>query len=84
MNDSREQRERRTGQPPIPDDITSRLSMWQQQTLARLTGFGWSIRFVRRPLFQDQVVILTDPTGSEHAILNEDGSIDRKIDFDIR
>jgi hypothetical protein len=84
MSDSKHPQERRTGQLPIPDDIKSRLSMWQQQTLARLTSFGWSIQFVRRPLFQDQVVILTDPSGSEHAILNEDGSIDRKIDFEIR
>ena len=84
MSDKPPQRERRTGQVAIPDDMMSELNELQHQTLARLEGFGWSVGFVRRPLFQDRVVMLFDPTGRQHAVLNEDGSIDTSDDTLIR
>jgi len=77
-------KERRTGQEAVPSDLKSRLTALQQHTLASLENFGWSIKFVRRPLFQDQVVVLVDPAGQQHAILHEDGSIDRNLDVHIR
>ena len=77
-------RERRTGQVAIPDDMIDELNELQHQTLARLEGFGWSVGFVRRPLFQDRVVMLFDPSGKEHAVLKEDGSIDRTSDIPVR
>lgn len=76
--------ERRTGLEAVPKDMRSRLTEIQRYTLANLENFGWSVRFVRRPLFQDQVVVLVDPAGRQHAILREDGSIDRDMDFEIR
>lgn len=84
MSDKPPQRERRTGQVAIPDDMMSELNELQHQTLARLEGFGWSVGFVRRPLFQDRVVMLFDPTGRQHAVLNDDGSIDTSDDTLIR
>jgi hypothetical protein len=42
------------------------------------------VAFVRRPLFQDQVVVLFDPAGRQHAILNDDGSIEKTTDVQIR
>ena len=83
--DNREPRiERRKGQVAIPDDMMDELNELQHQTLARLEGFGWAVGFVRRPLFQDRVVILFDPSGQQHAVLNDDGSIDRYSDIPIR
>ena len=76
--------ERRIGVDAIPKDINARLTEVQRHALAQLRGFGWEIKFVRRPLFQDQVVVLVDPSGKQHAILREDGTIDRKLDFTIR
>ena len=84
MEENKVPRERRVGQVAIPDDIKSRLNELQHQSLARLEGFGWSVAFVRRPLFQDQVVVLFDPNGHQHAILNEDGSLDKTDDLEIR
>ena len=84
MKDKPPPRERRTGQVAIPNDMLSELNELQHQTLARLEGFGWSVGFVRRPLFQDRVVMLFDPTGRQHAVLNEDGSIDNSDDTSIR
>ena len=77
-------RERRTGQVAIPDDMMSELNELQHQTLARMEGFGWSVGFVRRPLFQDRVVMLFDPEGKQHAVLNEDGTLDMTSDTPVR
>lgn len=76
--------ERRIGVDAIPTDIKSQLTALQRHALASLEGFGWSMKFVRRPLFQDHVIVLVDPSGKQHAILHEDGSIDRDIDIAIR
>lgn len=84
MNEKQTPRERRIGEVAVPDDIRSRLNELQNQTLARIEGFGWSVGFVRRPLFQDQVVVLFDPSGKQYAILNEDGTLDQVSEIDIR
>ena len=78
------EKERRIGLDAIPEDIKSRMTGPQRGTLARLEGFGWSLQFVRRPLFQEQVIVLVDPAGKEHAILLEDGTMDRDIDLATR
>jgi hypothetical protein len=84
MSEHQPPRERRTGQVAIPDDLMSELNELQHQALARLEGFGWSVGFVRRPLFQDRVVMLFDPTGRQHAVLNEDGTVDPATDAPVR
>jgi hypothetical protein len=84
MNEKQPSRERRVGEVAIPDDIRARLNELQHQTLSRVEGFGWSVGFVRRPLFQDQVVVLFDSSGKQYAILNEDGTIDRTSDIVVR
>lgn len=84
MNEKQTPRERRIGEVAVPDDIRSRLNELQNQTLARIEGFGWSVGFVRRPLFQDQVVVLFDSSGKQYAILNEDGTLDQASEIDIR
>lgn len=77
-------KEYRIGQEPIPEDIKSRLSDAQTGSLARLQSFGWSITFVRRPLFQEEVVVLVDPSGERYVILHEDGYIEQNPDITIR
>lgn len=77
-------KERRIGADAIPEDLQARMTELQRHALRQLEGFGWSIRFVRRPLFQDLVIVLGDPSGERHAVLTEDGSIDRDTDFTFR
>lgn len=84
MSDIQSPKERRVGAVAVPDEILAELTEMQHQTLARLEGFGWAVGFVRRPLFQEQVVMLFDPSGREHAILNEDGTIDKTSDIPVR
>ena len=84
MIGSESPRERRIDQKAVPDDIKALLTSEQLLTVARLEGFGWSIKFVRRPLFQDHVVVLFDPSGKRHAILEEDGSLDTTTEIQVR
>ena len=76
--------ERRVGLDAIPEDIKSRMTKPQRETLARLRGIGWSIKFVRRPLYQDQVIVLVDASGEQHAVLKEDGSVIHNASFTVR
>lgn len=84
MSNANTQKERRVGQVAVPENIKSILTDMQHQALARLEGFGWSIAFVRRPIFQNDVVVLFDQSGKRHAILNEDGSLDTTTDLQVR
>jgi hypothetical protein len=84
VNGSEPPTERRLDQKAVPDDIKSRLTTEQLLTVNRLEGFGWSIKFVRRPLFQDHTVVLFDPSGKRHAILEKDGSLDTTTEIPVR
>jgi hypothetical protein len=84
MNGNESPRERRIDQKAVPDDIKALLTTEQLLTVARLEGFGWSIKFVRRPLFQDHTVVLFDPSGKRYAILENDGALDTTTDIQIR
>lgn len=84
MNDKASPKERRVGAVAVPDDMMAELTEMQHQTLARLEGFGWAVGFVRRPLFQERVVMLFDPSGQQHAVLNEDGTIDKTSEIPVR
>jgi len=68
----------------VPADIRSQMTELQRHALANLEGFGWSMKFVRRPLFQEHIIVLVDPSGKQHAVLHDDGTIDRGLDFPIR
>lgn len=81
---SKDPKERRIGQPAVPPDVKFRLTDLQKAALVRMEGFGWEIEFVRRPLFQDIMIVLKDPAGDRHAVLTEDGELDYDHDVTIR
>ena len=70
-------RERRTtrGTPNDTAALRAGLTPAQLKTLATMEQFRWSLRFVRRPLFQDPVPVLFAPDG-RYVVLNGDGTID--------
>ena len=84
MSAERHPIERRVGMDAIPGDLWSRMTEQQRRSLSKLRGFGWSIKFVRRPLFQDQVIVLVDASGEQYAVLKEDGSVIRNMQFTTR
>jgi len=76
--------ERRIGLGAIAQDLKSRMTDAQRETLSKLRGFGWSVKFVRRAQFEDQVIVLVDASGEQYAILQEDGSVIRNMRFTVR
>lgn len=87
MNDFivREFQERRTQQPPIPDDYQTLLNENQLRSLRELESSGWRLEFVRRPLFQPVTPVLVHQTGFFTVILEEDGkqNINHGMEFRI-
>lgn len=77
-------RERRTGEKPVPDNLESMLNEAQLIALPSLERFGWELRFVRRPLFQDAVPVVFNADGTSVGVLEEDGRLNLQVDLQIR
>ncbi|WP_204378436.1 hypothetical protein [Agaribacterium haliotis] len=76
--------ERRKGMPAIPLNLRAFLSDDQRQALRQVEGFGWSLAFVRRPLFQDPTVVLQNPDHVTYSVLEDDGTVNEQPDIIIR
>jgi hypothetical protein len=76
--------EKRKGEPPIPDHLEEVLNEHQLLALHRIEGFGWELRFVRRPLFQAAIPVVYNNEGTSIGVLEEDGRINMEPDIQIR
>jgi hypothetical protein len=56
----------------------------QRMTLADLERFGWELKFVRRPMFQASIPVVSDATRKTYAVLEADGTLNEQPGFDIR
>lgn len=77
-------RERRKGTSPIPSGLESYLNFSQMITLNEAEGFGWQLKYVRRPLFMEPVPILYNPDMDRYAVMDIDGCINRSIEVALR
>ncbi|TKS55012.1 hypothetical protein E4582_09720 [Luteimonas yindakuii] len=77
-------RERRKTTDADHDALRAALTPAQRAALPLLERFGWKLRFVRRPLFQDPVPILFDREGERWVTLEADGSINENPGFKLR
>ncbi|PCI46235.1 MAG: hypothetical protein COB51_07535 [Moraxellaceae bacterium] len=84
MNDKKEKKCKRKGVEPVPDDVEAHLNEAQLCRLRSIEGFGWRIKYIRRPLFQIPVIIVMNAEGDEVGILEEDGSLNLKPDIEMR
>ena len=75
---------KRDKQPPIPDNLDQILNDLQLLALKKVEEFGWKLKFVRRPLFQDAIPVVESPDGHQVGVLEEGGTINTKPDFTIR
>ena len=64
--------------------LRKQLNESQLITLNSLESFGWELKFIRRPLFQDPVPVVFDADRNRFAILQNDGSLDEEPGIDIR
>jgi len=76
--------ERRKGMKPVPENLEELLNEAQLRTLKSIGRFGWQLHFIRRPLFQEVVSVLISSEGDKCAVLETDGSINERVDLDIR
>ena len=72
--------------PDHPDAVALRagLTPAQVSAITTLEQFGWTLRFVRRPLFRDPVPVLFDKTGSRWLVVDGDGGLDENPGFELR
>lgn len=66
--------DRRGRETARPGDLNRLLSFEQNVTLTSKEQFGWTVAFVRRPLFQQVEIIIANPDKTEYLQLQEDGS----------
>lgn len=68
-----------------PESVMKRqLNDDQRLTLAELEGFGWELKFIRRPLYQDPVAVVFDSDRKRFAVLERDRTFNENPGFDIR
>ena len=77
-------RERRRDQPLDPAALREGLTRAQLDALETLEQFRWTLKFVRRPMFQDPIPIVFDRTGERWAVLEADGSLNESPGFKLR
>ena len=75
---------KRNKSEPVPANVKEYLNDAQQAQLNTIESFGWCVKFVRRPLFQESVVVVTNPDGSSIGTLEEDGRLNLESDMEIR
>ena len=76
--------EKRKGVKPVPDRLDDVLNEMQMRALHQLERFGWQLRFVRKPLFQEPVAVVFSAEGDKIGILEEDGRINMEPDIKVR
>lgn len=77
-------RERRQRQDPDTATPRAGLSQAQLASLATLEQFGWTLRFVRRPMFRDPVPVVFQRDGKRFVVLRADGTLDETPDLVVR
>jgi hypothetical protein len=77
-------RERRNNTKLAVDDVKEFLSNKQVTALLECQYFGWKLKFIRRPLFQDPIPVLYNSGLDKIGVLEMDGRVNVDIDLDIR
>lgn len=76
--------DKRDKEEAVPDNLGDYLNEAQLYELRRLENFGWSLKFVRRPLFQEVTPVVFSPDGSQFGVLENDGSVNMQPDIQLR
>jgi hypothetical protein len=77
-------RERRKPQSQAQAALRAGLTPAQSTALDTLEHFRWTLKFVRRPMFQDPIPVVFDRTGERWAVLEPDGSLNESPGFRLR
>ena len=77
-------REKRKGSIPIPDNLKELLNAAHLQALSGMKYSGWELQYVRRPLFQEPVLVVQNPNDGRIGILDKDGKIRIQANINVR
>lgn len=78
------ERERRQETMPPSAALRSQLNEEQLMTLRDLERFGWELKFIRRPPFQEAIPVVVDGDRKSFSILKSDGSLEDQPDIKLR
>ena len=78
------QKEKRKGDQAIPDNLRELLTPAQVKTLDGIQLLGWHLKFVRRPLFQDPIPVVSNAGNDQIGMLDPDGRINIDVAVDVR
>ena len=78
------EKERRKSPTGVAHASKRELNSVQQMTLVNLEQFGWELKFIRRPMFQDPIAVVFDSERKHFAVLEADGTLNEHPGFDIR
>lgn len=76
--------DKRKGEQPVPESLSDYLNESQMAALHTIENFGWKLMFVRRPVFQEPVIIVVNGDGSQIGVLEEDGRLNLEANIQIR
>ncbi len=77
-------KEKRKGEWPIPDNLEDVLKEMQLIALSEIEAFGWELRFVRRPLFQEAVPVVFSSEGDQIGVLEGNGRLNLQPNIEYR
>lgn len=76
--------ERRNGTKAVPNDLHQLLNEKQSTKYHNLELHGWKCKFIRRPMFQRPVCIMTNSEETQLAVIEEDGTFNIHSDIPLR
>jgi len=74
---------RKAGQKTL-EQLKDDLNEAQKLAMHRAEGFGWELRFIREPLFQEATAVIYSAEGDRIGVLEPDGRIELKPDIKVR
>lgn len=77
-------KEKRQGQPAIPDNLQRYLNENQMHALENVERFGCTLKFVRRPALKKAIPVLLGPDGKKMGVLEESGNIEWEPALEFR
>ena len=76
--------ERRGNKVAIPPNLSAILTRDQSVALRKVENFGWTLAFVRQPLFETAIAVVASPDRQRYAVLESDGELNMNPQIVIR
>ena len=68
----------------LRSELKDKLNEEQKLAMRQAESFGWELRFIREPLFQEPTAVIYSAGGDRIGVLEPDGRIDVKPDIKVR